>query len=185
MLKRIFDILFSLLVLVLFLPLLIVIALLIKLSSAGPVIFRHKRVGKNGNEIYIYKLRTMIKDAEKIGSGLTEKNDSRITPVGAFLRRVSLDEIPQFLNVLKGEMSIIGPRPEIPEIVKNYTPFQRQVLKVLPGISGFPQVNGRAELSIPKKLRMDVYYVKHMNVCFDLYIIYKTIFVILSGKGAY
>lgn len=185
MLKRIFDILFSLFVLLFFLPIFAVIGLLIKLTSAGPMIFRHKRVGKAGAEIRIYKFRTMVENAEKIGAGLTEKNDSRITPVGAFLRKTSLDEFPQFLNVLKGEMSIVGPRPEIPEIVKDYTPFQKQVLQVLPGLSGFPQINGRADLTIPKKLRMDVYYVKHMNFCFDLYIIFKTIFVILSGKGAY
>ncbi len=185
MLKRIFDIHFSLLLLFIFLPLLILISLLIKFTSRGPVIFRHKRVGRNGTEIYIYKFRTMVENAEKIGAGLTEKNDKRITPLGAFLRRTSLDEFPQFINILKGEMSIVGPRPEIHEIVKNYTSFQKQVLTARPGLSGFPQINGRAELAIPKKLRLDVYYVKHMSFCFDIYIIFKTIFVILSGKGAF
>ncbi len=183
--KRAFDILFSLLVLILFLPFFVMIAFVVKFTSPGPVIFRHKRTGRFGKEIYIYKFRTMVKNAEKIGAGLTEKNDSRITPVGAFLRRSSLDEFPQFINILKGEMSLIGPRPEIPEIVKNYTRFQEQVLQVLPGLTGFPQINGRAELPIPKKLRLDVYYVKHMSLCFDLYIFYKTIFIIFSGRGAY
>ena len=185
MLKRIFDILFSLSALLAFLPLLAVLGLIVKFTSPGPVIFKHKRIGKSGKEFYVYKFRTMVANAEKLGAGLTEKNDKRITPVGAVLRRFSLDEFPQFLNVLRGEMSIVGPRPEIPEIVKDYSPFQKRVLGVRPGLSGFPQINGRAELTIPKKLRLDVYYVKHTGFCFDLYIIFKTIFVILSGKGAY
>ena len=166
-------------------PLLILIMAAIKITSHGPAVFKHKRTGQNGEEFSVYKFRTMVKDAETKGPGLTEKNDARITPIGAFLRRFSLDELPQFFNVLKGEMSIVGPRPEIPEIVKDYTPFQKQVLTVRPGLSGFPQINGRAELTIPKKLRLDVFYIKHMSFCFDIFIVFKTIIVVITGKGAF
>ncbi|MFH1074954.1 MAG: sugar transferase [Candidatus Firestonebacteria bacterium] len=185
MLKRNFDILFSIFMLVLLSPVLILTALLVKLASKGPVLFKHKRAGKDGKDIFVYKFRTMVLDAEKIGPGLTERNDSRITKIGALLRKTSLDELPQFFNVLEGSMSIVGPRPEIPEIVKGYSAFQRQVLSIRPGITGLPQVNGRADLTIPKKLRLDVYYTKKMNFCFDLYLIFKTIIVLVTGKGAF
>jgi len=113
------------------------------------------------------------------------EHDPRITPVGRFLRKTSIDELPQFFNTLFGSMSIVGPRPEIPEIVKGYSAFQKQALFIRPGITGLPQVNGRADLTIPKKLRLDVYYTKHNNICFDLYIIFKTIIVLFTGKGAF
>ena len=185
MLKRSFDILFSLFMITLLSPILILTALLVKFTSKGPVIFKHKRVGQNGKEIFVYKFRTMVPDAEKLGPGLTEKNDSRVTKFGRFLRRTSIDEFPQFFNTFFGSMSVVGPRPEIPEIVKEYSAFQKQVLAIRPGITGFPQINGRAELTIPKKLRMDVYYTKHVSICFDIYIILKTIIVLFTGKGAF
>ena len=185
MLKRSFDILFSVFMIILLSPGLILTALLVKLTSKGPVLFKHKRIGKNGKEFFVYKFRTMVPDAEKIGPGLTERNDTRITKLGAVLRKTSIDEFPQFFNTLGGSMSVVGPRPEIPEIVKEYSAFQKQVLSIRPGITGFPQVNGRAELTIPKKLRLDVYYTKHTNFCFDIYIICKTIIVLFTGKGAF
>jgi exopolysaccharide biosynthesis polyprenyl glycosylphosphotransferase len=185
MVKRIFDLIFATIILIISLPLFLIIPILIKLDSKGPIIFKHKRIGKDGKEIMVYKFRTMIKDAHIIGPELTEKNDSRITRVGKFLRKSSLDELPQFINVIKGDMSIVGPRPEIPSIVKTYSNFQKQVLKVKPGITGLSQVNGRADLSIPQKLRLDVYYVKHQNIWLDIKIICKTIFIVLSQKGAF
>lgn len=185
MLKRSFDILFSLFIIVILSPVFILTAILVKLTSKGPVFFKHKRVGKEGKEIFVLKFRTMVPNAEKIGPGLTERDDFRITRTGKLLRKTSLDELPQFFNTLFGSMSVVGPRPEIPEIVKNYSVFQKQVLKLRPGITGFPQVNGRAELTIPKKLRLDVYYTKYHNFCFDIYIIFKTIIVLFTGKGAF
>lgn len=162
-----------------------IIAILIKLDSKGPVIFKHERVGKDGKIFLIYKFRTMVKDAPKIGPPLTEKNDPRITRIGKTLRRTSLDELPELINVLKGEMSLVGPRPEIPSIVKDYTAWQRKVLRVRPGITGFSQIHGRAERQIPSKLRLDNYYIKHQSLKLDLWIMVKTISVFLTGKGAY
>lgn len=159
--------------------------MLIKLGSKGPAVFKHKRIGEGGKEFYVYKFRTMVENAPDIGPGLTEKNDPRITKSGKLLRRFSLDEFPQLINIIKGEMSFVGPRPEIPEEVVKYSPFQRQVLKIKPGLTGLPQVNGRAALSIPKKLRLDVYYVKHQNFCLDTGIILKTIIVVITQKGAF
>ena len=185
MIKRAFDIIFSITVLIILSPLFLLIALLIKLGSKGPVIFRHKRIGLNGKEFFVYKFRTMVENAPKIGPGLTEKNDPRITDFGRFLRNSSIDELPQLINIIKGEMSMVGPRPEIPEEVAKYSVFQKQVLKVKPGLTGLPQVNGRATLSIPKKLRLDVYYVNHQNFWLDIGIILKTIIVVITRKGAF
>jgi len=185
MLKRSFDIFFSVLAVLLLSPVLIFIVLCVKFTSKGPVLYKQKRVGKNGKEFLIYKFRTMVPEADKIGPGLTERNDPRVTAFGRLLRRTSLDELPQFFNTLGGSMSVVGPRPEIPEIVKDYSAFQRRALSVRPGITGFPQVNGRADLTIPKKLRLDVYYTKRMSFCFDLYLICKTITALFTGKGAF
>ena len=185
--KRIFDLTVSILLLIVFSPLFLFVTILIKIDpkGKGPAIFKHERVGKDGKTIFVYKFRTMVEDASKIGPGLTEKDDKRITKFGIFLRKSSLDELPQLLNVIKGDMSLVGPRPEIPEIVKTYSNFQKQVLKVKPGLTGLPQVNGRGDLSIPKKLRLDVYYIKHQNLWLDIKIHFKTIIVVITGKGAF
>lgn len=185
MIKRIFDLVFAIVISIIFSPLFIIIPILIKLDSKGPVIFKHKRIGKDGKELFVYKFRTMVANASEIGPGLTEKNDKRITKAGKILRKLSLDELPQFINVIKGNMSIVGPRPEIPLIVKTYSKFQKQALKIKPGITGLPQVNGRANLSIPQKLRLDVYYVQHQSLLLDLKIICKTILIVLTQKGAF
>jgi exopolysaccharide biosynthesis polyprenyl glycosylphosphotransferase len=183
--KRIVDIAGSIFGLFICAIPMLIIAILIKLDSKGPVFFRQKRVGKNGKEFLIYKFRTMVKDAPKVGPILTEKDDPRITKVGKLLRKTSLDELPQLLNVLKGEMSLVGPRPEIPEIVKDYTPWQRQVLRVKPGITGIAQINGREENDIPKKLRLDMYYIKHQSLGLDLKILFQTIPEVIKQRGAY
>ena len=185
MMKRIFDIIFAIFAILLLSPLFIVISILNKLTSEGPVFYRHERAGLNGKIFFVYKFRTMVSNADKVGPGLTEKGDPRITPFGNYLRRTSLDEIPQFFNVFKGEMSVVGPRPEIPGIVSGYSKFQQQVLNVKPGITGLPQINGRADLSIPKKLRLDVFYVKHCSLWLDIKIIFKTIYIVIAQKGAF
>ena len=154
------------------------------MTSKGPIFFKQMRIGKNGKKFDIYKFRTMVKNADRIGPVLTEKNDSRITPVGKMLRRTSLDEIPNLINVLKGEMSIIGPRPDVIEIVSGYDCWQKLVLSINPGITGFSQVLGRQDLLLETKLRYDRFYVKNERLCMDLWIILKTFKVVLTGYGA-
>ena len=153
------------------------------MESKGPVFFIQERVGKDNKIFYIYKFRTMIKDAPKVGPELTEQNDPRITKIGNLFRRTSIDELPQLINILKGEMSFIGPRPEIPSIVTTYTDEQRQVFKVRPGLSGWAQVNGRDELSIPEKLKFDIYYVNNVSFLFDLKIFFLTFPAVFSNRG--
>ena len=162
-----------------------IIALWLKLDSEGPAIFKHERAGKDGKLFFMYKFRTMVKDAGAIGPPLTEKNDPRITRIGKILRKTSLDELPGLINVIKGEMSFVGPRPEIPSIVKDYTDWQRKVLQVRPGITGLSQIHGRQDREIPSKLRLDNYYIKHQSLKLDLWILAKTVNVVITGKGAY
>lgn len=131
----------------------------------------------------VWKFRTMVKDADKIGGGLTDHGDSRITKVGRVLRRLSLDELPQLFNVVRGEMSIVGPRPEIPEIVANYSTTQRRALSVKPGITGLSQINGRDDLPIKKKLGYELEYVENFSLLLDLKILLKTIPAIIGGQG--
>jgi len=183
--KRIIDCIVSILGLIILAIPMGIIAILIKLDSNGPVIFKQERVGKDGRLFVIYKFRTMVKDASKIGPPLTEKNDPRITRIGRILRHTSLDELPELINVIKGEMSLVGPRPEIPVEVEKYTNWQRRVLRIKPGITGFSQIHGRAERKIPSKLRLDNWYIKHQSLKLDLWIMVKTIGIVLTGKGAY
>jgi len=131
----------------------------------------------------MWKFRTMVKDADKIGGGLTEHQDARITKVGRFLRRLSLDELPQLFNVILGEMSIVGPRPEIPEIVAKYSPMQRRALSMKPGITGLSQINGRDDLPIKKKLGFELEYIDNFSLLLDFKILLKTIPAIISGQG--
>lgn len=197
-LKRIFDIFFSLLALLISLPLLIISAILIKATSKGPVFYISKRVGKDGKLFNFYKLRTMVENASKIGSPLfTEKNDKRVTKVGKILRNLKIDEIPQFFNVLKGDMSIIGPRPEVPEIVNNYFVEEwKEILKVKPGIVSLLQVKyfpdftyfqGNVENSLdyyikdqlPLKIKYDLEYVRNEKFFKDLEIFLKIAYNII------
>lgn len=182
-LTRAVDIILSLFVLVAFFPLWLIIAAAIKIDSRGPAIFRQIRVGLDGKLFQMYKFRTMVANAQKIGPLLTRKNDSRVTFVGRILRKTSLDEIPNFINVLKGEMSVIGPRPEVPDIACHYDKWQKKVLSVKPGITGFSQVLGRQELEVAYKSRLDRYYIKKMGPCMDLWIMFKTVFVVFEGAG--
>ncbi len=197
MLKRLFDIFFSLLGLIILSPALILIAILIKLNSAGPVFFRQERVGKNGRIFKIYKFRTMEKDAEKKGIRFTTPvADSRITKIGHFLRRYNIDEIPQLTNVLKGDMSLVGPRAEVPEIVTLYNEEQKKVLSVKPGMVDYASLEFRKEGEImpsaenlyqtytqkimPEKLRLNLRYINEQSLWLDFKLIIKTIFRIIS-----
>ncbi|MDO6355566.1 sugar transferase [Caloramator sp. CAR-1] len=184
--KRLFDFLLSLILLIVLSPLFLIIAILIKLDSEGEVFFRQERAGLNGKPFMIYKFRTMVKNAEKIGDGYyTGENDPRITKIGRFLRKTSLDELPQLINILKGEMSIIGPRPTLMYQVEKYDDFQRKRLLMKPGVTGLAQVNGRNSLSWPERIKYDVYYVENWNLWMDINIFFKTFLVVLKGEGVY
>ena len=185
--KRLFDLATSTLALVVASPILAGSAAAIKLEDGGPVLYRQRRVGKDGVEFELFKLRTMVVGAETIGAGLAvNEGDPRITKVGAVLRRLSLDELPQFWNVLRGEMSIIGPRPTLAYQVERYTPRQRRRLEVKPGITGWAQVHGRAKLPWDERIELDVWYVEHRSFWLDLKILARTPFALFGGtyKGA-
>ena len=200
--KNIFDFIFSLIFLIFGFPLFFLIAVLVKFSSRGPIFFLHKRIGKNKKYFYCIKFRTMHPEANDILNNLLSKNeairnefekthklknDPRITPLGKVLRKTSLDEIPQFLNVLKGEMSIVGPRPIVDEEIKKYKSSLNKVLSLKPGITGLWQVSGRNNLSYKKRVFLDSLYVKNLNFLMDFRIIIRTLGVILfpNDRGAY
>lgn len=195
--KRILDLAVASVVLILVSPLWLLIVLWIKLDSPGPAIFAQKRVGLGGKPYTVYKFRTMVPNADDLMKAklrkvkdienfvFQDKNDPRITRSGRFLRKTSLDELPQLLNILIGNMSLVGPRPEVPEIAKHYTPEQWQRLKVPPGVTGLAQVNGRSELTIGETLAYDLEYVRNWSLRLDLKILWKTVFVVFTGKGAY
>jgi lipopolysaccharide/colanic/teichoic acid biosynthesis glycosyltransferase len=186
MIRRALDVAVSSLVLVLAAPVLALAMLAIRLESPGPVIYRQRRVGLGGRTFDVLKLRTMVDGAEHIGAGLAvNENDSRITRVGALLRRSSLDELPNLLNVLRGDMSLIGPRPTIPVQVESYTKRQRGRLAVKPGITGWAQVHGRASLPWSERIELDLYYIAHRSVWLDLKIIRRTVAMVFGGSGLY
>ena len=186
MARRLIDIAVSAVALVLMAPLLALAVLAIRLESRGRAIYRQRRAGKDGKAFDVFKLRTMVDGAEHIGAGLAVNvNDSRITRVGAFLRRTSLDELPNLLNVLRGEMSLIGPRPTLPVQVNQYSERQRRRLAVKPGITGWAQVNGRASLPWAERIELDLYYVEHRSLALDLRILARTPTMVLGGAGLY
>ncbi len=167
-------------------PVIALLALLVRLESPGDPIYRQARVGQDGQLFSIYKLRTMVSGAEFTGAGLAiAQGDDRITRVGAILRRYSLDELPNLWNVLRGEMSIVGPRPTVPVQVEQYTERQRGRLAVKPGITGWAQINGRASLPWPERIELDLWYVEHRSLGLDLRILVRTIGMVLSGHGLY
>jgi len=179
----------------LFFPL-VIIAILIKLDSPGPVLYHHKRVGYRGKEFNFYKMRTMIQDADKVldrikhlseraGPVFKMRNDPRITRVGKILRRFSIDELPQLLNVLRGEMSLVGPRPQVIWEARSYDNWSKRRLRILPGITGLWQVSGRAELSFEEMVALDIYYIENWSLGLDIKILLQTPFAVLSKKGAY
>ena len=167
-------------------PLIAAAMIAIRLESPGPVIYRQRRVGLNGRPFDVLKLRTMVDGAEHIGAGLAvNENDSRITRVGELLRRTSLDELPNLVNVLRGEMSIIGPRPTLQFQVDEYTERQRGRLAIRPGITGWAQVNGRASLPWPERIELDLYYIEHRSLALDLEILRRTAGAVFGGSGVY
>jgi lipopolysaccharide/colanic/teichoic acid biosynthesis glycosyltransferase len=184
--RRGIDILVSSVALALTAPVLALAALSIRLESPGPVLYRQARSGLHGCRFDVLKLRTMIPGAEHVGAGLAiNEGDPRITRVGAFLRRTSLDELPNLLNVLRGEMSLIGPRPTLPVQVAQYTERQRGRLEVKPGITGWAQVNGRASLPWAQRIELDLYYIEHRSLALDLRILWRTVAMVLGGSGLY
>ena len=184
--KRIIDIVSSVVALSIFPPFFLVIAILIKSSSRGPVFFRYKRVGKDGRFFISYKFRSMVEDAVNVGLGIeVSYDDNRITPVGKLSRRWSLDEIPQLINVLKGEMSLVGPRPALPHQAEKYSEFEMGRLRMKPGITGWAQINGRNLLSWKERIELDVWYVENWSLWLDFKILLMTPKVVLSTKGLY
>jgi lipopolysaccharide/colanic/teichoic acid biosynthesis glycosyltransferase len=184
--KRALDLALGALGLTLGAPVLIAAMVAIRLESAGHPLYRQRRAGRQGREFDLYKLRTMVHGAEHLGAGMAvNEGDPRITRVGALLRRTSLDELPNLFNVLRGDMSIVGPRPTIPVQVAQYTERQRRRLEVKPGITGWAQVNGRASLPWSERIELDLWYVEHRSLALDLRIIAQTAAMVLSGHGLY
>ncbi len=184
--KRILDLVGSGVGLLVLSPLFLLLAVAIKLDSSGPVFYRQERIGKDQRPFLIYKFRSMVTHAEKMGSGyLVEENDPRITRVGAWLRKTSLDELPQLINVFRGEMSLVGPRPTLQYQVERYNRFQRRRLLTKPGITGWAQVRGRNALTWPQRIELDVWYVDHWSLALDLYILLQTPLALLRTDSIY
>ncbi len=181
---RILDLVVASLALLLSAPLLALAALAIRLGGGGPVIYRQQRVGRDGHLFELFKLRTMVAGSDPVGVGtVVARDDPRVTRVGRLLRRFSLDEIPNLVNVLRGEMSIVGPRPTIEAQVVAYNPFQRRRLEVKPGITGWAQVKGRAGIPWEERIELDVWYVDHRSLALDLKILANTVVLLVSGRG--
>lgn len=183
--KRGMDIVFSGLFLLAGAIPLLVVALLVKIDSKGPALFKQERLGKDGKPFWIYKFRSMVVGAEKTGSGVySGKNDARVTKIGKILRATSIDELPQLINILKGEMSFIGPRPALtyhPWKFEEYTEEQKKMFAVRPGVTGWAQINGRKEVEWPKRIEMNVWYVEHMSFLLDVKIFFKTILKVFTN----
>lgn len=196
-LKRLLDLSVAAVLLVMISPLWLFIVLWIRFDSSGAAIFKQTRIGLGGKPYTIYKFRTMVQNAEALMKDkldkvqdletfvFQEKDDPRITRSGRFLRKTSLDELPQLINILIGNMSLVGPRPEVPELVKLYTNEQRGRLNLPQGVTGLAQINGRSELTLGETMGYDLEYVQSWTIWMDLKILWKTIFVVFTGKGAY
>lgn len=185
--KRILDFCCALVLLIVTSPLILIAAIAVKTESKGPVFYHQVRVGLMGKHITITKLRSMYVDAEKYGAKWADKNDSRITRVGHFLRKTRIDELPQLITVLTGEMSLIGPRPERPEFTEEFSheyPGFEQRLRIKPGLSGYAQVHGGYDIDPGEKAKLDCYYIDHFGIKMDVHIFFETIKTILTGDGA-
>ncbi len=195
-LKRFIDIIIGTIGLIVCIPIFIIIGIAIKIDSKGPVFFKHKRIGKHGKKLEIYKFRTMIENAEEAMKNFTEEqkkefaenfkleNDPRVTRVGKILRKTSLDELPQIINILKGEMSIIGPRPVVKSELEKYGSNQDKFLSVAPGLTGYWAANGRSDVSYEERMALELYYVNNRSLFLDMKIFFKTIGSVLKGRGA-
>ena len=190
--KRIIDVIISILAIILLSWLYLIIALLIKCTSKGPVLFKQDRIGRDGKVFKILKFRTMVENAEDMGSLITDKKDPRVTTIGRFIRATSIDELPQLFNLLKGDMSLIGPRPPLtyhPWKWEKYSDFQKRMFEVRPGMTGWAQVNGRKDVEWNRRIELNVWYVDHLSFGLDFKIFWLTIFKILTNadnenKGA-
>lgn len=185
--KRTFELFFSIALLLFTLPVLVLTAIAIKLESKGPIFYTQERVGLNGCRIFIIKLRSMHIDAEKNGPQWAAKNDPRVTRVGRFIRKTRIDEVPQLINVIKGDMSLIGPRPERDVFTEKFAkeiPGFKKRLSVKPGLTGWAQVNGGYDSTPAEKFDLDMYYIQRQSLALDLRILYRTVWVVLSGSGA-
>jgi lipopolysaccharide/colanic/teichoic acid biosynthesis glycosyltransferase len=184
--SRVLDLVIATIALVITAPLIAIAALAIKLGSRGPVLYLARRVGRDGEEFDLYKLRTMHSGNDPVGVGTPVlAGDPRVTRVGGFLRRFSLDELPNLVNVIRGEMAVVGPRPTLAAQVADYTPRQRRRLEVKPGITGWAQVNGRAGIPWDERIELDVWYVEHRSVGLDLRILARTARLLVTGQGLY
>lgn len=195
--KRILDIVISFMGIIFLSPIFLIVGLLIKVEDGnGNVIFKQVRVGKDGKEFVMYKFRSMVANAEELKAKLMDqneaigpvfkiKNDPRVTKVGRFIRKTSIDELPQLWNVLKGEMSLVGPRPPLPREVAQYTEYDKQRLLVTPGCTGLWQVSGRSNVGFEEMVELDLKYIQNQSIFLDLKIIFKTIFVLFGSKDAY
>ena len=194
--KRIVDIVLGCIGLVLLSPVFLVIAICIKIDSNGPVIFAHKRIGKNGKEFNMYKFRSMYENAEEMIENFNEEqkreyqenfkleNDPRITKMGKFLRKTSLDELPQIVNIIKGDLSIIGPRPIVDEELEKYGKNKEKFLSITPGLTGYWQANGRSNTTYEERMQMELYYIDNQSLWLDIKIFFKTIVSVLKKEGA-
>ena len=184
--KRVFDFVIALGALICLSPVMLVVAIIIKITSPGPVIFKQQRIGKDGKVFEIYKFRSMCVGAENKGSGVySGKGDTRVTPIGKFIRATSIDELPQFINILKGEMSFVGPRPPLtyhPWDYSEYSDFQLRMFEVRPGITGWAQVNGRKGVEWNRRIELNVWYVDNVSLFLDIKIIFMTIFKVLKNE---
>jgi exopolysaccharide biosynthesis polyprenyl glycosylphosphotransferase len=194
--RRVLDFTLSTILLLLFLPVFVVLALLVKFDSKGPILFKQYRVGENGELFWFYKFRSMVVDAEARRAALEVmneasgplfkmKNDPRITRCGRWMRKYSIDELPQLINVVKGDMSLVGPRPALPAEVEQYNDYQRGRLAVRPGITGLWQVSGRSDLSFDQSVALDIEYIDRQSLWLDLVILLKTFGAVAKGRGAY
>ena len=193
--KRFIDILGSSIGLILLSPILLIAAIAIKIESKGPVIFSQKRIGLNGKEFKMFKLRSMVEDAEALKKDLMKKNemsgpmfkmkdDPRVTKVGKIIRKTSIDELPQLINVLKGDMSLVGPRPSLPKEVKKFKPWMKKRLDVKPGLTCYWQVSGRNSIGFEDWMKLDIKYVEERNFLVDIKLIFRTFFVLFGDKNA-
>lgn len=194
--KKCSDLILSIIALILFSPIFIIIIIVIRIDSKGNAIFGHERIGIDGKKIKIYKFRTMFSNSKEIFENFTDEqkkeyyanfkldNDPRITKVGKFLRKTSLDELPQLINIIKGDMSIVGPRPIVKKEIEKYGDFFETVFSVIPGLTGYWQANGRSDTTYEERVQMDLYYVENRSLLLDIKIIFKTIFSVLKKEGA-
>ncbi|QAA34704.1 sugar transferase [Clostridium manihotivorum] len=194
--KRLFDFLSAFIGLILLSPVFVILILLVKLDSKGPAMFGHKRLGKNGKTIKVYKFRTMVANADEVFANFTEEqkkefainfkldNDPRITRIGNFLRKTSLDELPQLLNILLGDMSVVGPRPIVEKEVEKYGKFAPKFFSVTPGLTGYWQAHGRSDTTYEERIAMDMYYIDNRSLILDMKIIAKTFVSVIKKEGA-